>query len=190
MDIARFVLKSKTSSVIAQALIEQYAGFYETRQQAANKLADLYQRLCDEFGPKERELCKDSHLRILMETAGVFVGIEEIRIPLTNTEIYSAWQRQDRIFKTEDCMAAVYAVAGYDPDEEEDSPDNQSAATSFMDRYGISVRDVAEGAGEEGEKIRAKMIARFEKIEDANLDCNFLWRDAVRQILNEIEERR
>ena len=189
MNIKRFKVSISTEEyrdLLPLNSSEQLGGVYGFWGDAMVALENVYEDL-------RRYTCTDVHFDreegdFTLVCLGIPVTgkIETIYIDLTAAEVRDAWTEQDNICKTEDCRVAVYAFAGYDPEEDDSDPDNLIAAQSFLDKYGLSICDLAEGAGEETDAIRKKIMARFDKIFDMNCDMNSTWAEAVREVLEEL----
>lgn len=192
MEITRYKLTLKSEDgrdLLPLHSTEQLGGLYSEFGTAVSQLEELYSNLL-------RYDCNGCHFDpneglFFMSCLGIPVigRVEEVKIQLTGSEFDAAGREWDYNNEVEDCRHAIYAFAGYDPDTDEDSADNLSAAQSFLDKYGLSVCDLAEGAGEESEKIRDKIIAKYDHIFDANYDTNGLWEDAIRLVLYELAEK-
>lgn len=189
MNIKRFKVSISTEEyrdLLPLNSSEQLGGVYGFWGDAMTALEDVYEDL-------RRYTCTNVHFdREDGEFTLVCIGIpvtgkiETISIELTAMEIRNAWTEQDNICKAEDCRAAIYSFAGYDPEEDESCPKNLSATQAFLDKYGLFVCDLAEGAGEETDVIRKKIMARFDKNFDMNCDMNSTWAEAIRTVLEEL----
>lgn len=185
-SIKRFMLNLRTANggdlLPLHDVNQQLGELYPDKEAATQKLVELcaeLNRYCTDVHFDEEEGC------FSLTCLGIpIIGeVKEINIYLSSHEEYLVGDSYLHSCKVEDCRNAIYGFAGYDPDDDEESADNLSANQSFMDKYGVSVCDLAEGASVEISELREKIVERFDKIFDANLDPNSLWEEAVRYVL-------
>lgn len=108
-----------------------------------------------------------------------------IEIRLHARELRLAAIAYEKACLVEDAEQQIFDFGDYYPDLDEESPENIQSATSFLDKFGISLLDLATGAGERSSRLRNDIIMRFEKGRSCNLADNDVWQAAIAQVLSE-----
>ena len=187
--VTRYMVKLKAenhSELLPLHSTEQLGKIYPDRESAIIQLRKLYEDFLDYYPIADHFDREDGCFTATCFGIPVIGSVEKVPIALTSAELSQAGEAYMSVLKAEDCRNAIYSYAGYVPDVGEKDADNLRAAYDFVNRYGMLIGDVAEGTTEKMEQLRKNIIGRFDKIFDASIDPNSLWKEAIRQVLDEL----
>lgn len=114
--------------------------------------------------------------------------IREMTVHFTSTELELAFREREHQYLLMDAEDAFYKHVGYDPDAKEDSYKatvNNAVCQIFEDRYGFSLSEAINDSSEFF--LLDRFTKRFEKHKDANLASNDVWPEAIREVLEGLE---